>query len=310
MQRSLSALRVAAASHVRAVAQHAAATPVQHARLLARVNQLGLSARAFSQARLTLNAAAPQTPAKEAAPATAAKAEAPAAASSAVAAAPAAQSFSDIVQRYGGWYPFIGLAGVIAVSKEVIILNEELLLVSNFAAMFATLYFALGDTLTKAAEEQRAEIAKRQDELSDFEIEQLQALIQAHELNIEQVNVLKRLKAEHNELSSQLVVAKDLKVRHAARDALVKKLGDVRAREASERSMFRQAVAGRATDYVRRSFAGLPAAQKNGLIDFAISVVEGKASKLDAKQDPVKQLYTKYFDEQIYTKEMAGDKRK
>jgi hypothetical protein len=52
--------------------------------------------------------------------------------------------------------------------------------------MFATLYFALGDTLTTAAEEQRAEIAKRQDELSDFEIEQLQALIQAHELNIEQ----------------------------------------------------------------------------------------------------------------------------
>jgi hypothetical protein len=64
--------------------------------------------------------------------------------------------------------------------------SRELLLVSNFAAMFATLYFALGDTLTKAAEEQRAEIAKRQDELSDFEIEQLQALIQAHELNIEQ----------------------------------------------------------------------------------------------------------------------------
>jgi nucleoid-associated protein YgaU len=95
------------------------------------VNQLGLSARAFSQARLTLAAppakpaAAPAPPAKAepAQPPAAAAASAPAAA--ATAAAPVATSFSDIVHRYGGWYPFVGLAGVIAVSKEVIILNES-----------------------------------------------------------------------------------------------------------------------------------------------------------------------------------------
>jgi hypothetical protein len=101
---------------------------------LSRVNQLGLSARAFSQARLTLAAppakpaAAPAPPAKaEPAqpPAAAASSSAPAAA--ATAAAPVATSFSDIVHRYGGWYPFVGLAGVIAVSKEVIILNESVL---------------------------------------------------------------------------------------------------------------------------------------------------------------------------------------
>jgi hypothetical protein len=124
------------------------------------------------------------------------------------------------------------------------------------------------------------------------------------------VSVLKKLKSEHNELSSSLVKAKGLKVRHAARDALVKKLGDIRSREASERASFRQAVAGRATDYVRRSYGALPAAQKAGLIDFAIGVVEGKAKTLDAKQDPVKQLYTKYFDEQIFVKEMEAEKNR
>lgn len=105
---------------------------------LSRVQALGLSQRTFSQARLALQAA----------PVEAKKAEASApAATEAVAAAPA--SFSDVVARYGGWYPFLGLAGVIAVSKEVLILNEEFLLVSNFAAMAATLYFGLGDTITK-----------------------------------------------------------------------------------------------------------------------------------------------------------------
>jgi hypothetical protein len=136
---------------------------------LSRVQQLGLSARTFSSARVALQAAA-ETPKEQSAPAAAA------ASSTAVAAAP--QSFSDVVGRYGGWYPFLGLAGVIAVSKEVIILNEELLLVTNFAAMFATLYFALGDTITKQAEEARAEIAKKNDEVSDFKIEQITALIQ------------------------------------------------------------------------------------------------------------------------------------
>lgn len=46
------------------------------------------------------------------------------AAPAAVVAAPAS-SFSEIVAKYGGWYPFAGLAGVIAVSKEIIILSVE-----------------------------------------------------------------------------------------------------------------------------------------------------------------------------------------
>jgi len=113
-------------------------SPSPPASSLSRVQALGLSQRTFSQARLALQAA----------PVEAKKAEAAApAATEAVAAAPA--SFSDVVARYGGWYPFLGLAGVIAVSKEVLILNEEFLLVSNFAAMAATLYFGLGDTITK-----------------------------------------------------------------------------------------------------------------------------------------------------------------
>jgi len=161
----------------------------------------------------------------------------------------------------------------------------------------------------QAAEEQRAEIAKRMDELSDFEIEQLQAVLQAHELNIEQVSVLKRLKEEHNTLSAELVTAKALKVRHAARDAVVKRLGDIRSREASERASFREAVSQRATAYVKRQFVASPAATKASLIDFGIDVVEGKAKALDAKADPVKKLYNDYFEKKLYIQEIEAEKK-
>ena len=264
---------------------------------LARVSSLGLSQRTFSQARIALHAAtpAPKQP------------EDSVSASASASAVAAPESFSDIVGRYGGWYPFLGLAGVIAVSKEVLVLNEEFLLVSNFAAMFATLYFGLGDTLTKAAEEQRAEIQKRQDELSDFDIEQVQAVLQAHELNIEQVAVLNKLKVEHNQLSSALLVAKGLKVRHQAREAVLKKLTDIRSREQSDRASFRDAIAVRASQYVKRQFASAPVATKTQLVDFAIDVVEGKATQLDAKVDPVKKLYNDYFINQLYLKEIEQE---
>lgn len=222
---------------------------------------------------------------------------------------PTPSSFRDVVARYGGWYPFLGLAGAAAISKEVVILNEELLLVSNFAAMFGILYLGAGDTVTKGAEEQRAELAKKQDEYSDLQIEALQMAVQAHELNIEQVEVLKRLKTEHNTLSAELTKARALKLRHAARDAVVKRLSDLKGREASERASFKEVVSKAATEYVRAQFASAPPAVKNQLVEFAIDVVEGKKKQMDAKQDPVKKLYADFFNNKLYEKEGAKQKQ-
>jgi hypothetical protein len=287
----------------------AAAAPIA-ARLIARPQTIAIirptqqlmqrltAVRSFTTARPVLQAATPASKPEEKA----------AASSTAVAAAPAS-SFSEIVQKYGGWYPFIGLAGVIAISKEIIILNEEFLLVTNFATMFTILYLTVGDTITKAAEEQRAELHKKQDDLSDFQIEQYQAALNAHLMNVEQVDVLKRLKTEHNTLSAELLKVKALKLRHSARDAVVKKLGEIKSREASERASFKEIVGARATQYVRRQFAQAPAAVKASLVDFAIDVVEGKRKQLDAKQDPVKRLYADYFGNKLYEQELAQEKQ-
>src|SRR4051794_16666564 len=79
-----------------------------------------MALRSMHAASVAAQAAA--TPSTPAAPAPAPKAAEPK-----VVKTPAS-SFGEVVQKYGGWYPFLGLAGVIAVSKEVIILNEEFLL--------------------------------------------------------------------------------------------------------------------------------------------------------------------------------------
>lgn len=247
--------------------------------------------RQYSQARPTLQAATP------AAQPVAPKVE------------QSASSFGEVVQKYGGWYPFLGLAGVVAISKEVIILNEEFLLVTNFATMFTILYLTVGDTITKAAEEQRAELHKKHDDMSDFQIEQIQTLLQAHQMNVEQVEVLKKLKVEHNTLSAESNRVKALKLRHSARDAVVKKLAELKSREASERASFKEVVGARATAYVRRQFASAPAGVKASLIDFAIGVVEGKQKQMDAKQDPIKKLYSDYFNNKLYVQELEAERK-
>jgi hypothetical protein len=280
-----------------------AAAP-QHTQLLSRVSQLGLSARAFSSARAVLAAAA-ESGKEGSSPAPATPASSSSSDSTAVA---PAQTFSEIVGKYGGWYPFLGLGAVVAVSKEIIILNEELLLVSNFAAMVATLYFVLGDTVNKQAEEVRAEIAKRNDEVSDFQIEQISALIQAHELNIEQVSVLQRLKEQQNSLGAAHSKAKGLKVRHAAREALLKKLGDIRAREASEKASFHEMVSRRATAYVKREFARASADAKAALVNFGLDALEGKVRSMPAEIDVVRRLYSDYFDKKLYIQEIEAEK--
>jgi len=263
-----------------------------------RFAKVGLCQRAFTQSRPSLQDAA-KTPAAT-----------PAAASSTPAvAAPAPSSFSEIVERYGGWYPFLGLAGVIAISKEFLILNEELLLASNFAFVVGSLYFTMGDTVMKAAEDQAAEIHKKMDEISDLQIDALQTAVQAHELNIEQVAVLKSLKQQYNQLATDLNKARALKVRHAARDAMMKRLTDIRSREASERASFRQVVGEKATAYVRREFASAPAATKASLIDFAIEVVEGKKDRIEPKADPIRKMYVEYFEKKLYEQEIAEEKR-
>lgn len=291
LQRTLLSVRAAAAPHVaRLVARPATAALVKPShQLLQRL----AAVRSFTTSRPALQAA---TPTPEAPKDTAVVAAEP-------------KSFSEVVQKYGGWYPFLGLAGVVAISKEIIILNEEFLLVSNFATMFTILYLTVGDTITKAAEEQSAELHKKMDDLSDFQIEQYQAMLNAHQMNIEQVEVLKKLKVEHNTLSAELLKVKALKLRHSARDAVVKKLSELKSREASERASFKEIVGARATAYVRKQFASSPANVKAALVDFAIDVVEGKRKQLDAKQDPVKKLYADYFNNKLYVAELENEKK-
>lgn len=211
--------------------------------------------------------------------------------------APKETTFSDIVNQYGGWYPFVGLAGVVAISKEYIILNTEAVIITNFAAVVGMFYLTLGDVLGNARDEQAAEVKKKFDDLYDFQIEQLDALVTAHEMNIAQVDVLKGLKSEYNDLAVKVVAAKQAKLKDAAHSAVAQRLQSVKAREAAEAAEYQQLILEAARTHAWKSAQNLPAAAKAQLLDRAIGFIEGKSEE---GTDPIKQIYIDYIKSRAY----------
>jgi hypothetical protein len=223
--------------------------------------------------------------------------------------APVPESVGDLVQRYGGWGPLVGLGGALAVSKEWLILNEELLLATNFTVFVLVIWLGLGDSITKAVEDHQSSIQKQTDEVCDFEVDIYKSMIESHQSNIATLDVLKGLKSEYSSLVAAAVKAKDLKARQAARDAVVSRLTSLKTKEETELSSYLDEVYDRTTGYVKRSFQQLSASEKNLLVDHAISVVGGSAQPLESTKDPLKKLYQSYFDGRLYEKEIEADRQ-
>jgi len=123
---------------------------------------------------------------------------------------------------------------MILVSKEILIMNEEFLMVSNFAAMFLTMYLLLGDTVVNAAQESANAEIKQENEASDLAIDVAELRVKGFEGQIQAVQVLKNLKKDYNELALAAQVARANKAKVVAIDAYTQKLEAAKQREIAE----------------------------------------------------------------------------
>ena len=192
------------------------------------------------------------------------------------------------MNRYGGWYPLIGLGAVIALSKELLVLNEEFLMVSNFAAFIFISWLAVGDTVNDMVKDQAEAIRKNHDDVSDLYIDSLQAVIKAGENSLATVPLMKQLKTEYGTLGQQVVKAKELKARAAAREAVLQRLNQVYQKEQNEKAKYLAAVYDSAYQQVQERLQGMSTEEKARMIDSAINTIGGSS---DDVEDPVSRIY-------------------
>jgi len=192
------------------------------------------------------------------------------------------------VNRYGGWYPLIGLGAVIALSKELLVLNEEFLMVSNFAAFIFISWLAVGDTVNDMVRDKAEAIRKNHDDVSDLYIDSLQAVIKAGENSLATLPLMKQLKNEYGTLGEQVVKAKELKARAAARETVMARLQQVYQKEQNEKAKYLAQVYDNAYQQVQERLQGMSAADKSKMIDGAIAMIGGGSEEAD---DPVARIY-------------------
>jgi len=220
------------------------------------------------------------------------------------------QSFSEIVERHGGWVPFIGLGAFTLIAKEIYILDAEFLLATNFLAVVGIFWLMAGESLTGMVEAYNAKRKKHWYDVFQFRIAGVEKEIRDWKRRIAEAELLTEIKNEYNTVVSQVVHAKDMKARKVAYDNVISRLQQIKSKRDAEQTQYLTTVYDLTSDYVREQFAKLPQQQKNAMIEHAIALI-GKQTQgvLNASNDPVKKLYQDYLGGKLYEKDMAAGKK-
>lgn len=252
---------------------------------------LPLAARRFA----TASVPTPAAPAP--APAAAASSSTPAKESSN---APAAQinSFGDIVKSMGGWYPFLGAAATIAVTKELFVWNEEALMATNFMVAAFAMYIAVGDMIPKMAEEERQAGLKKLHQLADISVLSSRRYVDALSMGGASLDMYKALKYEYNQNIRKVYEVSNQKAQARAAEAVLKRLAEIRSRESAERGQAASSLIANASAFVRTKITQLSEKEQSQILENALDLLSGKVQTIPIDRDPVKKLYVDYIQTQ------------
>jgi len=224
--------------------------------------------------------------------------------SSATSPAPAApQSFSDIVNRFGGWYPLVGAAAAIAVTKEVLVVNEELLLATNFVAAVVGIYVVAGDTLAQSMTEEIDALFAKERVAWQVGVEMTKNQLKYYGIQPLVVEMWKTKKAAYNANIRAVAAAQATKAKLAAAQSMLKRLSDIRTRENSEKGAAVNALITGASTYVRSNIGSLSEKDRSQILENALDILSGKVTQIDIARDPVKRLYLDYLKQAKLTKQ-------
>jgi len=208
------------------------------------------------------------------------------------------KGLTDIVNEFGGWYPLIGAATTVAITKELFVCNEEALLITNFVVAVFGLYVVAGDSLHQAISEEYDNARSRGREC-------LKSLAEINRQSIKQMvavpvalDMFKALKTTYNGNIRAIAQTKNTKARYAAAQEYLKKLQDMKARQDAAKMAAAAAVISGASAHVRRAVMELSDRDRAQILENALDILSGKIKEVEFNKDPIKKLYVDYINKQ------------
>jgi len=210
---------------------------------------------------------------------------------------------------FGKWslYPMFGFAAAIAVSKELIILNEEFLVACSFLTFIMASYTTMQEQVSTGLSESIQQIKDQQREITDIAIDHINRRISIEKINLTFPEDLKALHEEEVKMDSMAVDYENTKYREDVRTSILQKLYTLKALEDEERAQIKEAIIDRAGQYARNQFEAAPQNVKDKSIEEGVQFLErGKEmTKEHVENDPIYQYFTTFFSHK-YTLEELG----
>jgi uncharacterized protein YjbJ (UPF0337 family) len=208
---------------------------------------------------------------------------------------------ANVLQKYGV-LPVVGFGLAAAISKEWLILNEEILVAFCFGSFATSAYVALGDDVAKGLDAESAEIQKEAEGVFDELAGAVKTHIEAHRANASVAEDAAALVDHYYTLLGDLEGAYYRKLRQETAGVFNERLGYLQQLERKTLTAYATNISDSSESFVRDAYVNAPQELKDRIVESALASLSGKKSKSGA--DPMAELYAKYFQ---HVRKLAAD---
>lgn len=194
-----------------------------------------------------------------------------------------------------GMYPMVGLGLTAALSKEILLCDEEVLLVGIYGLWVLVVYCNLSDTFNDWMKDSKKEWDTKYHGAYDMLIETLKARVEVNEKFIKSGPLMSEYRDNYEGMMKQIAVAQTMTAKSGAYDSMLAKLTSLKAQKDDENRQFQEIFATRATEFVVDNWSNVDSKTKADVVNMAIEDI-GNPQARSLEQDPVRQLYQKYVD--------------
>lgn len=136
-----------------------------------------------------------------------------------------------LLNQWGGVVPFVAAISAIGITKEIVLIDAEMLLGASMTAVYVGMYLAIGDTVKKTVKGGYDNVVSWFKDGHDAAIAGCGFYKAEQKAKLEAENCWKEYLAEYKEVMTAHAEAMAIKPRHVAREKVVASLEAIRGRE-------------------------------------------------------------------------------
>jgi len=207
------------------------------------------------------------------------------------------------------WYPIVALGATYLIGHELFFLDERLFIAIQFYGMMYYAYVAVREDLMKGWEETVNKEHANSVAIWDLSIDRTNREIFLAEFSLGHADDLRLLAKEEERVAKLAVAYQNSKHKIDAKELVLAKLNTIRGLEDEERRLLSDRIARAASEYVRKSYAALPAAAKQYHVEWAINNIatekDRKTSVPIPDDDPVRKLFADFLKQKHDAKSLG-----